>query len=71
MVVDTTRPNAFFGLYQLHRLDAQELEMLGRAINWAIGYQNPATAKVWLASYNGQMVPERLMTWLSRCAIRC
>ena len=58
LIVDTTRRNAFFGMYQLKQMTEVTWDFFARTIDWAIDYQDHATAKIWLATYNGTLDPQ-------------
>jgi hypothetical protein len=58
IIVDTTRPVAWFGLYRTSQMTAPGWDLYERAVDWVNNFQNPANTTVWLATYNGTLDPQ-------------
>jgi hypothetical protein len=58
VIVDTTRPNAYFGMYRTSQMTAPGWDLYERTFDWATGNMPHATVMVWLATYNGTLDPQ-------------
>ncbi|MBL1219025.1 MAG: hypothetical protein D8M59_16210 [Planctomycetes bacterium] len=57
IIIDRTRPVALFAMYRASQMTAPGWDMYDRCVSWANDHRDPATTKVWLATYNGTLDP--------------
>ena len=57
LIVDNNRPIAFFGFYRTSQMTQPGWELFDRAVDWVNDFRDPATTRVWLATYRGTLDP--------------
>jgi len=58
VIVDKTRPVAYFGMYRTSQMTAPGWDMYERMVDWANGFKSHTTTMIWLATYNGTLDPK-------------